>query len=741
MISGSLRLRVISPLKQIISLFLFLCLIFLHFYICSGQDNRRQNIVGRVIDNASGQPLHFANVFLANTMKGAATDEDGFFTIYNVPFGRFELVVTMMGYQYHYFPITITPSSPDLGVIRLLPQPVSAPALEVTATRPEEWKLRLKRFKKYFFGESRNGPQNELLNPEVLSFSFSERTKELIASASSPLEIENKALGYRLTTHLLEFNFRNYYDGSYLCKTKYDTLIPKNKRERKRWTKNRKKAYYGSQRHFLTSLYHDKIDKENFHLYLVPDFLPKDIFLHYYKIDADSVLGVKSPSNFRTMGFDSYLLVIYLDETPPFEYTWDSTGRYADQRSWIQIQYQDSVFFDNRGCLRDPQNITTYGFMAWERMAEAMPLDYNDPSGEGRKDPPLANISEGVDQDQIRHTTIKGKVISEDTGIPLDSTFVFISQSTIGTVTDTAGKYSLNVPPGNHIVVATKDGFDPLMKAIPTQGVTYISCDFSMEIGEAFPTSLENLALINEDREFNISTFNRVFLKKNSEIHNCTIQNLEALQFRRDNVKQSLIASATEPLIILNKGLGYKIFYILQSFSLYDSGEYHYQGLSHFTPLESSNPDTIATWHNNRHVAYHGSERHFLRSLLNLTLDEEGFWIRASDPYKQDRTRLTPTPIKAYELLEPTENPHEAKLSFDNYLEVIYTRESTLTEFPGSRYEPPDYYQKSWINIKIGDSIIVQKNGNVLNPYAYFKMGYWTKERMANALPFDYSPQ
>ena len=56
-------------------------------------------IKGRVIDASTEAPLHFANVFLSNTSKGAATDEDGLYSIVNVPMGTYELVVSMMGYQ------------------------------------------------------------------------------------------------------------------------------------------------------------------------------------------------------------------------------------------------------------------------------------------------------------------------------------------------------------------------------------------------------------------------------------------------------------------------------------------------------------------------------------------------------------------------------------------------------------------------------------------------------------------
>lgn len=60
--------------------------------------NSTSNIFGTVIDAKTGLPLEGANVFLANTMMGDATDAEGNFMIKNVPTGPFDLVASMIGY-------------------------------------------------------------------------------------------------------------------------------------------------------------------------------------------------------------------------------------------------------------------------------------------------------------------------------------------------------------------------------------------------------------------------------------------------------------------------------------------------------------------------------------------------------------------------------------------------------------------------------------------------------------------
>lgn len=58
-----------------------------------------QNIRGTVIDEASNAPLAYASVAIQNTSIGTTTDSVGNFIINNVPVGRYDIVVSYMGYQ------------------------------------------------------------------------------------------------------------------------------------------------------------------------------------------------------------------------------------------------------------------------------------------------------------------------------------------------------------------------------------------------------------------------------------------------------------------------------------------------------------------------------------------------------------------------------------------------------------------------------------------------------------------
>jgi len=158
----------------------------------------RVRISGTVTDASTGEPLHLANVFLSETTMGAATDEQGHFIISTIPWGTYELVTTMMGYESHVIKIRLTANDEKEYILKLKQEAISLPAVEISAPRPKEWRKHLEKFKDIFLGKSGNARKCKIINPEVLDFTSGTTPGSLRASVCEPLEIENKALGYRI---------------------------------------------------------------------------------------------------------------------------------------------------------------------------------------------------------------------------------------------------------------------------------------------------------------------------------------------------------------------------------------------------------------------------------------------------------------------------------------------------------------------------------------------------------------
>jgi hypothetical protein len=66
--------------------------------------NGKCKIIGKIIDEANGEPIISANVVLRSTSIGAATDVNGCYETDNVPPGIYTIQVTYIGYKSKQIP-------------------------------------------------------------------------------------------------------------------------------------------------------------------------------------------------------------------------------------------------------------------------------------------------------------------------------------------------------------------------------------------------------------------------------------------------------------------------------------------------------------------------------------------------------------------------------------------------------------------------------------------------------------
>ncbi|GAB3028653.1 hypothetical protein GCM10027185_31210 [Spirosoma pulveris] len=208
--------------------------------------------------------MPFANVYLNNSTHGTISDSKGNFVLTNVPLGTVELVASFVGYKTEQQTLRLlsTPTQPIN--FRLKSGDQTLAGVTITAKRNEQvWQRQLQQFKNQLFGEP-FGNQCVLLNPDVLH--FEEANGYLKAVATEPLQIQNQALGYRLWFDLTYFHGEArqvYYGGS----ARFEEIDQKNKRQEKRFQRNRMRAYLGSTRHLMTSLIAGDYQEQNFLVY------------------------------------------------------------------------------------------------------------------------------------------------------------------------------------------------------------------------------------------------------------------------------------------------------------------------------------------------------------------------------------------------------------------------------------------------------------------------------------------
>ena len=184
-------------------------------------------IEGRVLDADSNAPLPRTHVFVVESMHGAVTDSSGRFRLEGVRPGPKRLYVSRVGHERRALALRPAPDRPVTVTVRLDAKVLNSPPVTVSAERDEEWYERLDRFRRLFIGRSDLAEDCTLVNPEVLRFD-DKWWGRFEAWAEKPVIIENRALGYRLTYFLKEFEERDNIletgpDSTYLL-TAHDRL-------------------------------------------------------------------------------------------------------------------------------------------------------------------------------------------------------------------------------------------------------------------------------------------------------------------------------------------------------------------------------------------------------------------------------------------------------------------------------------------------------------------------------------
>lgn len=369
-----------------------------------------QTISGRVYDKKNGKPLAYANVFLASTTLGDATDKDGHFIIRRIPPGSYRIVVTMMGYETQEKEIVLSANEKKTVLFELKPMILKGKEVVVTAKYPKEWKKKLKIFERIFFGLGPYAKACKLINPEVLDFSYDPGSGHFEATAVQPIKYINKKLGYEVTLLLEKYEAdlenENLYhveiikdlpvlkNAGYSCvgELKFKELTPQSSKENMEWQKNRLLAYRGSFRHFLVSLYYRRLKKEGFEIWGAKDFSAR----HDFKIKPKDILQNMPASNQKILTFKEFLKVIYkretdqvceemrlalLDKLQPLDEAAYNYELYqirrdcAHQISWLRLNDAVGLIFNAKGNFL-AKNIEFYGYWKWVNLSESLPADY-----------------------------------------------------------------------------------------------------------------------------------------------------------------------------------------------------------------------------------------------------------------------------------------------------------------------------------------------------------------------------
>ena len=334
--------------------------------------------------------------------------------------------------------------------------------------------------------------------------------------------------------------------------------------------------------------------------------------------------------------------------------------------------------------------------------------------------------------------TISGKITDAETQLPIRHAEVFISGTTVGVITDTLGNFSIKVPFLPCTLVADHVSYESHIQAIENSlqlNIELVPSNFSLDE--------VNISAKNKRRR-NLRYFYDHFLGESPE--KTRVLNDSVLVFQRDKMQFS--ATSNEPLLVENNYLGYRIKVILEEFKVIvrdgpngkqlalnspNGGDViQLKGYYYYEPLELEQPSKAVYFTKNRRLAYHGSYRHFLKSIFDNEPGAQGYRISI---FPEEQTA-------AFYHIENNELSSQAKeyIILADTLVIYYRFDEDdypiPEEFLKDRFS---YSQRKSVFYPVKAPFLIRSNGT--SPNLNFVIdGAMDVTNFANSLPEDYMP-
>ena len=320
---------------------------------------------------------------------------------------------------------------------------------------------------------------------------------------------------------------------------------------------------------------------------------------------------------------------------------------------------------------------------------------------------------------------------------------MFISGSTSGCITDSLGNFNLKVPFFPCTLVADHVAYESFVSPFEKPKE-----NFKIALSPTLFSISEISVSRKNKRKRNLRFFYSHFIKENQ--NKIKILNDSVLIFHR--TEMDFTASTKEPLIILNKYLGYKIKAIIKKFHVYSVNEpngskiplssakggeiMQLSGYYYYETIKNNSPEKMDLYEKNRRLDYFGSYRHFLKSIYDEAPGKQGYEIEF---FPNDPELST---IKIFEKgINSTESEQLKNCLFTgDSIKITYFFDDD--KFPIDIKNLPDrhyYHTKKSIIYPSKESFQIRPNGTSPN-LNFIIQGALSPKSFTNSLPEDYEP-
>nr|WP_321234685.1 carboxypeptidase-like regulatory domain-containing protein [uncultured Psychroserpens sp.] len=237
----------------------------------------------------------------------------------------------------------------------------------------------------------------------------------------------------------------------------------------------------------------------------------------------------------------------------------------------------------------------------------------------------------------IHGQSFSGKILDEATNKPLAYVSVYFDNSTIGTVTNDKGEFSIEFTDAvKSALVVSYLGYEKVfINDYRSKSNTTIFLKESIN-------QLDTVVIEADDgmtRAAKMRLFKNEFLGKSKNGKSCKILNEKDIKLRYNKQHGTLTAWSNKPIVVKNKNLLYEISFEIVDFEIemdkWGPLSVTYTGTSFYKDLNTKQKKQIET---NRVNTYEGSIQHFVRALYYMRLKEEGYVFGVKrfvvDPYE-----------------------------------------------------------------------------------------------------------
>ncbi len=319
----------------------------------------------------------------------------------------------------------------------------------------------------------------------------------------------------------------------------------------------------------------------------------------------------------------------------------------------------------------------------------------------------------------IQSQEVQGTIFDAKTQEPIFGASVYYDGSSIGTMTDEDGSFSLHLPYQNKatLVISHLGYVTKKMTNLPEGATLYIGLEEEVE-------NLDEVVLTSDpfSRKDKMEVFKLEFLGDTRGGRACDIVNEEDIHLYFNSADNTLSAYSDNPVIIQNQYLGYLVHFNIEEFKIFFKTknlkriDNIYQTLFDGTTRFYDNSEGDSRIDARRQRVYLGSPRHFIRACWYGDVENQNFRLKKG--------------YKNVEMSNFMQNQDDStgdlqKVQFLGDQFVIYHKK-------GSNY-------RSTLKINVKDTTyVIDRYGNYTPFECLVFGGHMSSYRIGDMLPMDY---